>query len=123
MPTRQTASHVRSRSKPATRRKPRADHATILTLNVNYEKGKGGTRMNAARYAAYRKAILRAVPRGERGILFTDLPAAVETALPRGMGKSMGSVMWNVTTVKLDLEARGLIERVPGSKPQRIRRV
>ena len=32
-----------------------------------------------------------------------------------------GSISWYVTTVKLDLEARGLIERVPRSRPQRLR--
>jgi hypothetical protein len=32
-----------------------------------------------------------------------------------------GSVSWYVTTVKLDLETRGVVERVPGQKPQRLR--
>jgi len=32
-----------------------------------------------------------------------------------------GSVSWYFTTVKLDLEARGILERVPGERPQRIR--
>jgi hypothetical protein len=36
-------------------------------------------------------------------------------------GTSEGSISWYVTTVKLDLEARGLIARVPGSHPQRLR--
>jgi hypothetical protein len=38
-------------------------------------------------------------------------------------GKFEGSVGWYYTTVKLDLEARKLIERIPGSKPQIIRLV
>jgi len=32
-----------------------------------------------------------------------------------------GSISWYVTTVKLDAEARGLIQRVPKSRPQRLR--
>jgi hypothetical protein len=32
-----------------------------------------------------------------------------------------GSVMWYVTTVKLDLEARGEIKRVPNSRPQLVK--
>ena len=32
-----------------------------------------------------------------------------------------GSPMWYFTTVKLDLEARGLLERVPGPGVQRMR--
>ena len=100
----------------------KAKPETILTLNVNYPKGKGGTRMNAERYEVYRKAILKAVPRSRDGILFSDLSAVVEALLPEAARTRMGSVMWNVTTVKLDLEARGLIARVPGSAPQRLRR-
>lgn len=100
----------------------KAKPETILTLNVNYPKGKGGTRMNAERYEVYCKAILKAVPRSRDGIPFSDLSAAVEALLPEAVRSRMGSVMWNVTTVKLDLEARGLIARVPGSAPQRLRR-
>ena len=29
--------------------------------------------------------------------------------------------MWYVTTVKLDLEARGQLKRVPKSRPQRVK--
>ena len=36
---------------------------------------------------------------------------------------TLSSVGWYATTVKLDLEARGLIERVPDARPQRLRRV
>jgi Family of unknown function (DUF6958) len=36
---------------------------------------------------------------------------------------TLGSVGWYTTSVNLDLEARGLIERVPGAQPQRLRRV
>ena len=32
-----------------------------------------------------------------------------------------GSISWHYTTVKLDLEARGIIERIPGLRPQLIR--
>jgi hypothetical protein len=31
-----------------------------------------------------------------------------------------GSIPWYVTTVKLDLEARGVIERVPGPGEQKL---
>jgi len=34
-----------------------------------------------------------------------------------------GSISWYVTTVKLDMEARGEIERVPDSNPQQLRLV
>jgi hypothetical protein len=51
-------------------------------------------------------------------ILFQDLPSEVDQKLE---GKFEGSITWYVTTVKLDLEARGLLVRVPKSSPQRLR--
>lgn len=38
-------------------------------------------------------------------------------------GNFDGSIGWYYTTIKLDLEARREIERIPGSKPQLIRMV
>jgi hypothetical protein len=35
---------------------------------------------------------------------------------------SLGSISWYTSTVKLELEVRGKIERVPASKPQRLKR-
>ncbi len=96
---------------------------TMLTLNVNYPKGKGGTRVSVEKYEVVRKAILKAVPRTRTGVAFRDLPEAVEKNLSRIDRGRIGSVGWYATTVKLDLEARGLIERVPDARPQRLRRV
>ena len=56
----------------------------------------------------------------ERGFKLADLTADVHEELE---GSFDGSITWYVTTVKLDLEARGLIERIPRSSPQRLRLV
>ena len=94
----------------------------MLTRNVNYGAGKGGTRVSVEKYEIMKKAILKAVPSTVKGIAFTDLPDKVAgTLTPVDHGK-FGSIGWYVTTVKLDLEARGLIERIPDVKPQRLRR-
>lgn len=94
---------------------------TILTRNVN--KGVSGLRISEAKYSAVKKAILKAVPRGKEGIRFLDLPSAVAANLTREARANLGSINWYTTVVKLDLEARRLIERIPGAKPQRIRRL
>lgn len=91
----------------------------ILTENINYAKGKGGTRIDQGKYAAMRRAILKAVPRSKEGIAFRDLAAAVKPHLPPDWS---GSVSWYMTTVKLDLEAKGEIARIEGSKPQRLKK-
>jgi hypothetical protein len=99
----------------------RSHAATIQTLNVN--EGVGGVLIDADKYEAVRKAMLKAVPKSEEGLLFKDLPAAVKQKLPGGEIPGGGSISWYTTVVKLDLEARGELERIPGAKPQRLRRV
>ncbi len=86
----------------------------ITTL---HPQGKQGVNINRAKYEMIRAAIIDVV--GEQGEMqFKDLPAAVEGSLQKPFD---GSISWYVTTVKLDLEARGQLERVPGSSPQRLR--
>lgn len=88
----------------------------IMTLHPD---GKEGVNIDQQKYALIKAAILASIDQtGE--ILFQDLPAAVETNLA---GEFDGSIGWYSTTVKLDLEARGLIERVSDQTPQVLRRV
>ena len=90
---------------------------TVQTRSIS--AGPGAARMSARRYKDVRAAILKVVPASARGIAFNDLPAAVAKVIPKEFD---GSVSWYATTVKLDLEARGLIERILGASPQRLRR-
>lgn len=93
----------------------------IETLNAN--EGAGGTRCDAAKYEAVRDAMLTAVPQSDEGIPFKDLPMAIRAQLPAGEIPGGGNISWYTTVVKLDLEARGIIERIPGAKPQRVRKL
>ena len=97
-----------------------AQNEKVSLLNAN--PGVGNTRMARSKYLAYREAILAAVPQDASGIPFKELAGKVKTLLPEDRLPELGSVTWHVTAVKLDLEARGLIERIPGCKPQRLRR-
>ena len=56
----------------------------------------------------------------QKEITFMNLSRAVEKEVN---GNFEGSVTWYVTTVKLDLEARGEIKRVPNSRPQLVKLV
>ncbi len=86
----------------------------IMTL---HPAGKNGVNIEVSKYDAVKQAILDSV--AENGeIAFRDLPAAVAERLPANFD---GSIGWYATTVKLDLEARGLIHRVPKRSPQLIR--
>lgn len=78
--------------------------------------GKAGVNIDKRKYDAVREAILQALQ--EHGTLtFSDLTAEVKEMLA---GVFAGSISWYVTTVKLDLEARGEIAREPKSSPQRL---
>jgi len=84
--------------------------------------GKKPTRIEKWKYHAIRKAILRVLPRTGEGLLFMDLSGEVKKKLSKDIRQKMGSVSWYTPTVKLALEVRGEIKRVPGSKPQRLKR-
>lgn len=91
------------------------------TKNVN--KGSRGFKVTAEKYEPVRKAILASVPRSKSGVTFKDLVASVSERLPEELFPKKGSVPWYTKVVQLDLEADGRIERIPGAKPQRVRRV
>ena len=66
-----------------------------------------------------RELLLELVPKSESGVALKDLKLSIAERLGPDW---QGSIAWHVTVVKLDLEARGLIERIPGKKPQHLRR-
>jgi hypothetical protein len=63
-------------------------------------------------------ALLRAIPADDHRAPFTGLADRVAALLAPEALAALGSVGWYTTTAKLDLEAR-----VPGARPQRLRRV
>jgi len=86
----------------------------ILTL---HPQGKSGVNISKAKYDQMREAIVNAIKANE-GITFSQLREQLNRELD---GRFEGSISWYMTTVKLDLEARNVIERVPGKSPQQLR--
>lgn len=84
--------------------------------------GKQPTRIARWKYDAIQKAILEVVPPDGDGVAFKDLASKVKDHLSPELRKNVGSIPWYTVTVKLDMEVRGLIERVEGRGLQRIRR-
>lgn len=78
---------------------------------------KQGVNISKAKYDTIRHAITAALANGKE-LGLKELFAAVKKQLK---GKFDGSISWYTTVVKLDLEARKIVERAPKSKPQRIR--
>lgn len=80
-----------------------------------HPQGKQGVNILRSKYEAVRDAILQVVE-AEGVMYWSDLTDRCATLLPN----FEGSLGWYVISVKLDLEARGVIERLPGAGKQRI---
>ena len=78
---------------------------------------KQGVNINKDKYDVIRNAIL-CVLQTQKEMTFMNLSRAVEKEVN---GNFEGSVTWYVTTVKLDMEARGEIKRVTNSRPQLVK--
>ncbi len=87
----------------------------ILTL---HPQGKQGVNILKRRYDVIKEFIINKV-KVHGDISFEDLSDLAEEELVDFDGK----VLWYVVTVKLDLEAREIIERIPKSSPHRLRMV
>ena len=86
-------------------------------LTKHPDPGKQGVRISKAKYDVMRETIVDLL-RVNGEMTFTELTDAANEGLE---GRFDGSVSWYVTTVKLDLEARQVIQRVPKTSPQRLR--
>ena len=85
----------------------------ILTI---HPEGKKGVNILKNKYEQVKDTLITIVE--EKGeISFTDL---TEQAKQRLAGKFDGKITWYVVTVKLDLEARGILQRVPKTNPQKL---
>ena len=80
----------------------------ILT---RHPRGKRGVNISKAKYETMKKALLQIL--GEGALTHHELTYAVEKKLK---GRFEGSIPWYMEGTKLDLEARGIIERVPGER-------
>ena len=79
--------------------------------------GKRGVRISRVKYDAVRNAIFSCIKsRGE--VTHTELKNCVEEKLASGFD---GSVSWYMESVKLDLEAKGVLVRDTRLTPHRLR--
>jgi hypothetical protein len=87
------------------------------TLTRYPQTARFGSNMSKEKYEAIRTSIITSF--NTHGVLtFSQLAEAVECELT---GKFDGSMTWDITTVKLDLEAKGIIQRIPKTIPHRLR--
>jgi hypothetical protein len=78
----------------------------------------GVTNIPKWKYDMLRDAILTAI--GSDGIDYKSLNDAVRPQLSEADLARLGKLGWHVVTVKLEMEVRGEIARVPNKTPQRL---
>ena len=86
----------------------------IMTL---HPQGKKGVNILKRKYDQIAEKILQLVE-SECEITYQDLNDRIGEELE---GKFDGKIPWYVVTVKLDLEARGILERIPKTSPHKVR--
>ncbi len=88
----------------------------IMTL---HPAGKQGVHILKRRYDVIKDYIVKLLEH-EKEISYQEMSdRAIEDLTPTFDGK----VVWYIVTVKLDLEARNIIERIPKTSPHKIRLV
>jgi Family of unknown function (DUF6958) len=88
---------------------------TSEKILTKHPLGKSGKNIDRNKYDTLKKAILSALRNDE--LTHTDLFGRLNESL---RGKFSGNISWYGETVKLDLEAKKIIERT-ASKPQKYR--
>ncbi|MFI4881732.1 MAG: DUF6958 family protein [Phycisphaerales bacterium JB064] len=96
-----------------------ATDSRIMTL---HPEGKQGVNILRAKYDAIRDAILDVLADDATGVALASMAKRIAPQLPPELFPQGHGITWYVMAVKLDLEARGIIERTPGVKPQHLRR-
>lgn len=87
-----------------------------------HPEGKQAPRIDRGKYDLLRATLLELIPSDDEGVPLAPLSDRVAAALTPEQLASLGKVGWHTMAVKMDMEARGEIERVPGATPQRLRR-
>jgi hypothetical protein len=110
MPARKTA----ARKKPAEPRKM----VSVSTPN----KPGSSWRVDAIKYEAMRKSMMKVLPRKAPGLTQAEMWGALTKAAPRSLFPTRGKVGWWMKGVQLDLETKKVIVREK-TKPLRWHRV
>jgi hypothetical protein len=86
----------------------------IMTLHPH---GKKGVNILKRRYETIKEFILQSIS-DQREISFEELTVLAVDNLAKSFD---GKIVWYLVSVKLDLEARGIIERIPKTSPHKLR--
>ena len=90
-------------------------------IQLLHPEGKQAPNIERAKYELLRATLLQLIPKDAEGVPLAPLSDRVTEALTPEQIASIGKIGWYTMAVKMDMEARGEIERVPDAKRQRLR--
>lgn len=99
-----------------TRQKTARGPGRVVVQNINVPGYT--TTVDAAKYAAMRRALLKALPPRSSGLTQADMVKKVVPLLPRALFPGGAKAAWWAKCVQLDLESKRVIVREP-TKPLR----
>jgi hypothetical protein len=94
----------------------RSRDETAVKIMTLHPQGKQGVRIDLQKYQTIKTVILDLL-NADKSLPFAELNSRIKKQLSNHFD---GSITWYVVTVKLDLEARGIIQRVENVKPQKL---
>lgn len=80
-------------------------------------------RVDKIKYMAMREAMLKVIPASTTGLTAKEIKEKLLSVAPEALWPNGEKIGWWQKAVQLDLEAKGLLDRDPKSKPLRWRRV
>ena len=86
-------------------------------IQLKHPQGKKPVNMSKEKYNLLKPALLKYL-RTKGEATFGELSSAIEKDFKAKKQKFQGSLPWHLEWVKLDLEARKVIRRVPNTSPQ-----
>jgi hypothetical protein len=86
-------------------------------VQLKHPQGKKPISMSKEKYNLLKPAVLKYL-RTKGEATFSEISSAIEKDLKTKGQTFQGSLPWHLEWVKLDLEARKVIRRVPNSSPQ-----
>ena len=97
----------------------KANAKRAMTLVENRNAPGYTHRVDAKKYVAMKKALLKILPKGPPGITQEEMFATVPRHLPQEEFPGGDKAEWWAKTVQLDLEAKGVVDRDTKAKPLR----
>ena len=84
-------------------------------IEIEHHHARAHPARGSRQYMAMRAALLRALPRQPPGMTVAQAKQALLPHLPASLFPQGATAGWWLKAVQLDLEAKGVIERLPGT--------